>query len=341
MPLLTDSVIRDWCGKNDVALTVSKLSDLVTVTQVPGDIPVHVLDEQIALIDGALTNAPSSKTLRQLQKDFRSANLSLYLVYPWETESTRLLSHFNSKLGNDSRKFSARRLEVRSLDNKVANEFLKKHHIQGVASGASKVSYGLFTKDTDELLAVQQYSKYRFAGRKGANIQNDSKIWEGLRLCFLPGVQIYGGASRLQNQFERDHEPSKIISYVNRSHSDGDYKNHQGFRDVSDDDIESFMWVLSTSPRKVVIKDKDGVLRVNDPALSLARPFINPSSMAGSFGRGVGQTFYGGKLGSRKQLREHSANGSLVHNDAILEAIGYRKMHTAGQYKWVKEFPKT
>lgn len=298
----------------------------------------YIINQKIGFI--IHPQASSSQELRDLQQTFKNTGKTLYYIYPWDKDSYKLLSHFESKLGLDSRKYAAKRLLVEEVSNDVGNAFMKKYHIQGVANGSGKISIALKEKKTGEILAVQQFSRYRFGITKGAGSISESPVWEGLRLCFKPGVQIHGGASRLQKYFEEKFKPEKIISYINASHSTGQYKASQGFTDITDWNQFSYMWVLQGEPKIVPIIDKNGETRVNDLEQAKKRPYINPTTVAGAFGGGVGGLMYGGRLGSRAQLRAHPENGELVHNDKILEAIGYKKVHTSGQYKWIKILEK-
>lgn len=297
-----------------------------------------IFNDKLALIPSP--NGSSSQELRDLQKDFKNKGKSLFYVYPWEKDSHKLLPHFKSKIGLDTRKFAAKRLDIQEISNKDANDFMKKHHIQGSASGVGKVNIALLAKNTHEVLAVQQFSRYRFGILRGKGSVAESPVWEGLRLCFKPDVQIHGGASRLQKYFEKHYNPEKIISYINLSHSDGIYKASQGFTDITDWDQLSYMWVLSTSnPIDVKIIDKNGNARHPDLDKVLKTPYISPTTIAGAFGKGIGRTFFHNeKIGSRKQLGAHPENGDLIHNDAIIEAIGYQQVFTSGQAKWVKIF---
>lgn len=294
-----------------------------------------LLNDTVAILHDP-SKASSSNELRELQSKLKDDGIDLYYTYPWESGLDRLFNHFTSKLHLDTRTFAAKRLSIGHIDNKDADAFMRSYHIQGSARGAGKISIAL--AKGDEVLAVQQFARYRFGVKRGAGSVLSSPVWEGLRLCFKPGVQIHGGASRLQKFFEREYDPEKIISYVNLSHSDGAYKRSQGFQDVTDWDQLSYMWSLTGSPTDVKIIDKDGKERHPDLTRVLKTPYINPTRMAGAFGKGIGQTFYGAKLGSRKQLRAQPSNGHLVHNDVILEAIGYEKRYTSGQAKWVKNY---
>ena len=323
---VNDETVKSWAKDR-------KLSHTLRKTPVGS---AAIINSKLALIINPTSS--SSQELRDQQALLKKEAIDLYYVYPWEKDSHKLYSHFESKLGLDTRKYAAKRLLVEEISNDDGNKFMKAYHIQGAASGAGKVSIALKTKDNKEILAVQQFSRYRFGTKKGAGTIMESPVWEGLRLCFKPGVQIYGGASRLQKYFEQKYKPEKIISYINLSHSDGRYKAHQGFTDVTDWNQLSYMWVLEGEPKIVPIIDKDGIRRENNLEDCRKNKYLNPSRMAGAFGRGIGQTVYGGKLGSRAQLREHPENGELVHNDRIMEEIGWKKHYTSGQAKWVKEY---
>lgn len=293
-----------------------------------------VFNAKIAILQDP--DADSSQELRDEQTQFKAKGIDLFYVYAWDGDLTRLRTHLESKLGLDTRVYSARRLTLKVVENKLADQFLRANHIQGSTRGVGKVSLGLL--NNDELLGVQQFSRYRFSNLRGKGSVTNSPVWEGLRLCFKPGVQIHGGASRLQKFFESHYDPQKIISYVNLSHSTGDYKNSQGFKNITAKKQSSYMWTLENRPHNITITDKNGIERTPDLTKVAQTPYISPTKIAGAFGKGVGQTFFGGKLGSRQQLRAHPANGELVHNDAILEAIGYRKKYMSGQAKWEKDF---
>lgn len=282
------------------------------------------------------SDAVSSFDLQERKRALLKEGLELYFIYPWEYAALpKIFSHFNSRLGLDERKFAAKRLKLEKIPQKEADSFMEANHIQGSARGSQKVSYGLRLEATGELLAVQQYCKSRWMLKK---LEENPGIWEGLRLASKRNVQIHGAATRLQKAFLKEYRPTELMSYVDFSHSLGSYKEIQGFS-ATVTAQEAYMWALTEKPQKVEIIDKDGVPRVPDLEIVKRTPYLNPSKMAGAFGKGVGQTFYGGKLGSRKQLLERG--NQYFHNDLIMEAIGYRRIRTAGQLKWSKKFPES
>jgi len=84
-----------------------------------------------------------------------------------------------------------------------------------------------------------------------------------------------------------------------------------------------FMWVLDGEPRPVTVVDKDGVERTADLDRVRALNPLNPYKVAGPFGHGVGNLFFGGKLGSVKELKEKG--NSVYNNETILSALGFVK----------------
>jgi hypothetical protein len=306
------------------------LKDRFTVTKTEGKIAIGSLEIDYSAAHSSTQEMRDAKVNKK-----RDENVDLYFVYPWDSPNIdSIISHFNSKLHIDPVKLSARRLAVAEVSNDKANAFAKANHIQKSASGPGKISYALTDKKTGEIMAVQQYCKSRWSLKAG-----DPGVWEGLRLVIKNGVQIHGAATRLQKAFITAQKPNKLMSYVDYSHSLGGYKATQGFT-LETIKGDSYKWMLSTDkPVDVMIIDKDGNERHPELDKVLTTPYINPNQMAGSFGKGVGQTFYEGKkLGSRAQLK--AQGNALIHNDVILEAIGYKKVHTAGQLKWTLEFEK-
>lgn len=282
--------------------------------------------------------AKNSKELRDAQTAESLLGHSLYFVYPWDQDLSKILKHFDSKLKSFDRSFAAKRLTLTTIDNKVADSFVRSFHIQSSARGSGKVSIGLTLPETGELLAVMQLSRYRFGGARGKGSVKSSNVWEGLRLCFKDGVKIHGATTRMQKYFESHWNPEKMISYVSASHSTGTYKKIQGFELIDNKNKDAYYWVLDGKPKSVKIVDNKGNVRKPDLNKCASTPWINPAVIAGSFGKGVGNLFFGGKLGSREELRAQKENGILTDSTAILKAIGYKKQYTPGQQRWEKTF---
>lgn len=83
------------------------------------------------------------------------------------------------------------------------------------------------------------------------------------------------------------------------------------------------LWTLQGSPKNIVIIDHAGNKREPDIEKIKKYKKLRGTYIAGRYGKGVGQFFYGGKLGNKKELTDQG--NKYTTNDEILEAIGYEK----------------
>lgn len=155
-----------------------------------------------------------------LDKTLACKAVGIQLLHFWDFEINRnpdlVASMINQRLGR-VRKLYARKLEVVSLAAKDARAFLNKHHLQGYANAGA--SYGLQTK-SGRLAMVMTFGKPRF---------NKSAEWELIRLASHQGITVVGGASRLLAAFEKDHNPSSVLTYADLRYSRGHVYRKLGF----------------------------------------------------------------------------------------------------------------
>lgn len=105
----------------------------------------------------------------------------------WLNHKDVVLSRILSALGLNKRLF-ARKLKCLEIDNKVANIFYEKYHLQGRTNSIK--SWGLFEGDLlVSCLSVGRLSRYH-ASKKG-------KYLELKRMASIPFVNVVGGFSRL------------------------------------------------------------------------------------------------------------------------------------------------
>ncbi len=137
----------------------------------------------------------------------RDSGLKLIQIYDWDIDPlTRLL---DGKLRSGFERFSARKLRLEAISQKIANRFLKENHSQGGLRGQSHC-YALY-KD-ERILAVATFGASRF----GSSAQ-----YEFLRYAVARSTVIHGGAGRLFERFLQEAEPSSVVSYVDFDHSTG------------------------------------------------------------------------------------------------------------------------
>jgi hypothetical protein len=140
----------------------------------------------------------------------------------WDYKQDIVKSMILNKLGKTANKIFARKTEIKVIDdNFLIKNFLNDNHIQGYLG--SSVKLGLFYND--ELVSVMTFGKKR-------NIMK-SKSKEGefelLRFCNKLNTNVIGGASKLFKYFIKNYSYTEIITYTDRSHSQGKLYETLGF----------------------------------------------------------------------------------------------------------------
>lgn len=163
------------------------------------------------------------------------AGVKLVHVYEhlWGARRDQYLALIDARLGLYSRRLQARKLLVRALPHRTANDFLGAHHLQGSCQGAAH-AHGLFLGD--ELVGVATYGRPRFSG---------AADWELLRLCYLPRVAVIGGTHKLFKHFLREcaRPGERIISYASLDYSDGGVYERLGFTRDPSPTRPGYVWV--------------------------------------------------------------------------------------------------
>lgn len=103
----------------------------------------------------------------------------------------------------------ARKCQLNQIDQRTADIFTQKYHLQGKCKGQILV-YGLYYKG--ELIQMMSFGKPRY---------NKNYDFELLRLCTKYQAEVVGGASRLFAQFKRDNPTASVLSYCDRSKFSG------------------------------------------------------------------------------------------------------------------------
>lgn len=124
----------------------------------------------------------------------------------YRKRSEVVLSRIEVALGLVNKRVFARKCKVSFIPNYQSRSFLEKFHLQG--SGRCKASFGLFLED--ELLGVMTVGSL-----SRAHVDRGKTI-ELKRMCFVPGVLVVGGASKLFKQvigYCRENEFNFVRSY--------------------------------------------------------------------------------------------------------------------------------
>ena len=138
-------------------------------------------------------------------------------LYKQEIVKSRILN-----LLGKSEKIFARKCEIKEIiDNKIIRDFLEKNHIQGFVG--SKIKIGLFYNE--ELISLMTFG----SKRKSMGLKSIDESYELLRFCNKLNTNVLGGASRLFKYFIDKYNPNEVISYADRSWSQGDLYEKLGF----------------------------------------------------------------------------------------------------------------
>lgn len=150
--------------------------------------------------------------------------ISLIQIYEddWLYRQDIVKSIILNLLNKTQHRIYARSCEIKEVeDNKLIKNFLEFNHIQGFIG--SNIKIGLFYKD--ELVSLMTFGKLRLSmGQK-----NTKDHYEMLRFCNKLNTNVIGGASRLFNQFVKKYDPEEVISYADRSWSQGKLYKMLGF----------------------------------------------------------------------------------------------------------------
>jgi len=140
------------------------------------------------------------------------------LIHIWEDDWMHkkdiVKSMILNKLNLLIDKIYARKCQIKIVsDNKLVKEFLEKNHIQGYI--ISKINIGLFYND--EIISLMTFGNKRIV----MNDKNFTDEWELSRFCNKLNMSVIGGASKLFKYFIDNYNPKEIITYANRSYSNG------------------------------------------------------------------------------------------------------------------------
>jgi len=158
-----------------------------------------------------------------------SKGIQLIHIYEddWLYKQDIIKSMILNKLGCVDNKIYARKTEIKEItDNKLVKKFLNNNHLQGFVG--SKIKIGLFYNN--ELVSLMTFGKGRVSMGKKQLCDNE---YELLRFCNKLNTNVVGGASKMFKYFLKKYNPIEILSYADRSHSNGNLYNKIGFEFVS------------------------------------------------------------------------------------------------------------
>lgn len=159
-------------------------------------------------------------------KHFESKGINIIHIWEddWTYKRNILESQIRNWLGLTNNKIFARKCQVKEIvDNKISNKFLNENHIQGGDKSFTRI--GLFYNN--KLVSIMTFDY--FEGRS----KMEDGGWNLSRFCNLLNTNVIGGASKLLKYFIDNKNPKRIISYADRSWSNGVLYNKLKFSVVS------------------------------------------------------------------------------------------------------------
>ena len=169
------------------------------------------------------------KNIQNKHEKFNSIGIRIVSIFEdeWLYKQNIVKSRLKQILNKCDNNIYARNTEIRVIDKKESNQFLKNNHIQGFAYGENIIRLGLYFQN--ELVSVMTFCKPRYSLGQKENRKND---WELLRFCSKLNTNVIGGASKLFKYFIVNYEYNQIYSYADRRWSNGNLYEKLGFKFV-------------------------------------------------------------------------------------------------------------
>lgn len=181
----------------------------------PNELDVYIPNLNLAFeMNGLLWHSEEMGTLSNyhLSKTERCEAIGIRLIHiseaEWRCKQNLIKSRIKSLFGIYDKKIYARNCTIKLVSSSESKQFQEKNHIQGFS--ASKINLGLYFND--ELISLMTFGKCRF---------NKKYEWELIRFCSKLNTHIIGGAGKLLSYFEKNYNPSSLISYADRKWSQG------------------------------------------------------------------------------------------------------------------------
>lgn len=191
-----------------------------------GELDIYLPDLKLAIeFNGLFWHSSEFKeSTYHLNKTIKCNDLGIDLIHIWEDDwvykSDIVKSIILNKL-NKSNKIGARKCSIRNLTNDEYRDFLIKNHIQGHVGALIKI--GLIFDN--EIVGVMSFGNLR----KSLGQKSKNGHYELLRFANKLGYVVVGGASKLFKYFIKNYTPLSIISYSDRSRSNGNLYKKLGF----------------------------------------------------------------------------------------------------------------
>ena len=232
----------------------------------PKEIDILIPDKKLAIeYNGLFWHSTNSinKDYRHKEKveicEKNQLNLFNIWEHEWRNKKDIIKSMLTNKLGL-SKRIYARKCSIKELSNTEYNLFISNNHLQGKTNSTYKIGL-IYNEEIICVIGLNKHPKYEF---------------EISRIATKKYTNATGGISKLLNYFINKIKPSKIMSYANRSHSNGKLYENLGFTHILNTKPGYFYTKYGLIyPRQKFQKHKLKKLKNFDPKLSEVKNMIN------------------------------------------------------------------
>lgn len=210
----------------------------------------------------------------------------------WMCRKDKIKQYLKDLLLPKDSKVYSRKCFIKCITSNEANEMYDKYHLLGKTTVQS-ISYGLFYNN--DLVSCMTFQKGRYK-------EENTSVWCLTRFVTKSGLVVVGGASKLLKQFERDYNPSVLVSFSDNDYFSGDVYEKLGFENKGCTKSPRYFWWLEDQE----IKREQCQLK----KLSKKYP----------------------------ELYAESLNISGNKEDYIMLKLGAFKVYRSGHTKWVKKY---
>ena len=179
----------------------------------PKELDIYISSKKVGIEYNGLHWHTENRVGRNAHYDkMKMANLNgIRLItifeHEWLNREKQVKNFLKSVLSISNRTVGARKTEVKKLGLDVGKTFMNENHIQG-ATRTTLVYFGLFFEEPLRVISLGRHHR----GTEPRTVVLD-------RLCFLDGVSVQGGSSKLLKhsiEWAKENGFNKVISWSNR-----------------------------------------------------------------------------------------------------------------------------
>ena len=204
----------------------------------PLELDIFIPEKNIAIeYNGVYWHSVKYKSKSyHVDKYIKSKEKGIHLIQifedEWITKRNIVENRLRNILGLDQ-KLYARKGRIEKITSKQYKAFTEAHHLRGYAH--STIKYGLIFGD--EIAAVMGFSKSRYT-KSG---------FELVRYC--SNGTVVGGAGKLFKHFIKHNDSDSIVTYADRSWSNGDLYRKLGLEDATQNQYNTGYWYIKNNIR--------------------------------------------------------------------------------------------